>query len=465
MTAREQHSRAEGASRCHRALVAPRTWRAGALAALALSAASCHREAEPPAPVRGPSAARAASAPASASASVAVAPASDKPLGWTQAGGSAARTSTTGETGPETSPAVVWSTPVAVNEVSEPVLSRIGGREAVLVGSGEEALALDLRSGKTLWSYKVGSLVDASLLVLGDTCWVFGLDSILLELSAADGTLRKAHEDIDFTLEAAPLTVAGLVVFEETSYSQEEKKSRIHAIDPATHLDKWRFDFMGGTGRMSSSDGQRVFVPSTTGVHAVGAADGQLAWEVAFPAQVRVCEPVVAGGRVVEAYGGYGPGTLACYDAATGKVLWTRQTEGRLAAGPTVTDDEIFIPIMQPAVVARYALADGAPHDPLVVPGRVDVRVVVAPHRIYWAADKTIGATDRATGQEAWRLDVDGSVSTLVVAGDMLLAVRFDGFLSAIESAPGGAAPATSASMATAAGAPAAASGPTPGGR
>ncbi|MEU9043023.1 MULTISPECIES: PQQ-binding-like beta-propeller repeat protein [unclassified Kitasatospora] len=110
----------------------------------------------------------------------------------------------------------------------------------------------------------------------------------------------------------------------------------VGAAAPVDHLGVWQLDTSGGW-RLAAGDGV-VCVVSTSGVHVLDAASGELRWEAALPDWAEDAwdqDPVVGGGRVFAAHGS----SLRCYDAATGAVRWSSDpgASGVLAlAGDTV---------------------------------------------------------------------------------------------------------------------------------
>jgi outer membrane protein assembly factor BamB len=402
------------------------------LATLVLLGASCDRdEAAPGTTAPGPSAS--ATAPAATDG---------KASSWTQAAGNAQRTAATDEPGPRALPGIAWTNPVAREIVSEPVFGVAGGRSAVLMSSDKEVLAFELESGKLIWSRAVPSSVNASPAVAGGHVWVMAMENMAFLLDPKDGAITKELEQ-DFTLEASPLLTGDMVIYEETSLSAQVPESRLHAVDAATGAERWHHDYLHAAGRAPSTDGERVFVASNDGVHAVRLADGAKLWTHSFPLLVRVYSPVVAGGLVIVSGGSYEPGHLTALDPATGAVKWSVRTAGRIGAPIAIAGEEILVPVMD-GKVHRHALKDGADAGVLDPGGRTDARPAVSATRIYVPVGQTVVAFDRATLQESWRLELedlavsDAGIEHLAVLGSKLLGVRLDGHVHALV-APGGA--------------------------
>ena len=361
---------------------------------------------------------------------------------WTQAGGNAQRTAATDEPGPRALPGIAWTNPVAKEVVSEPVFGVVAGRGAVLMSSDKEVLAFELETGKPIWSRATPSSINASPAVAGGHVWVLAMDNTAFLLDPKDGAITKELEQ-DFTLEASPLLTGDMVVYEETSLSAQVPESRLHAADAVTGAERWHHDYVRAAGRAPSTDGERVFVASNDAVHAVSLADGSKLWSHSFPLLVRVYSPVVAGGVVIVSGGSYDPGHLTALDPATGAVKWDVRTAGRIGAPVAIAGDEILVPVMD-GRIHRHALKDGSDAGVLDPGGRTDARPAVSATRIYVPVGQTVVAFDRATFQEAWRLELedlavsDAGIEHLAVMGSKLLVVRLDGHVHALE-APGGA--------------------------
>ncbi|GIE99629.1 hsp70 family protein [Paractinoplanes rishiriensis] len=86
--------------------------------------------------------------------------------------------------------------------------------------------------------------------------------------------------------------------------------------------------------------GDRVLVGGQDGtLRAYRRADGQLDWELAVGAGLRVADRVAAG----VAYATTADGAVLAVDAERGEVLWRRDTGGAVDARPVAGDDRVFV--------------------------------------------------------------------------------------------------------------------------
>ena len=223
--------------------------------------------------------------------------------------------------------------------------------------------------------------------------------------------------------------------------SHDVPQSRLHAWDVAKREDRWHFDYPKGAARLASTDGERIFQPAGNAVHAVKAADGTEVWKDEFSAQIRMYGPMVRDGRVVSVRGPYGPATVECLDAATGKQIWTALTGSRASQQPAMTEDEVLVPVMMEDGIDRFSLKDGTRLGRFKTPIRPDSTIAVSPNRIYIGGQKMVAALDRKTGAVVWKQDYSGDIAFLAIAGDKLLVARLDGFLDALGAAPAPAPP------------------------
>lgn len=348
-------------------------------------------------------------------------------LSWTTAAADVGRTGAVADPGPETLPGIVWSATVEPNVVSEPVLARGPKGELVLVGSGENVLALDAERGTTVWQHVVGSLVNAAPLPVGDRCFVAGTDAVGALVSLADGSVLKKLE-FDFVLEASPAFAGGSILFEETSVSSQSPNSILYALDPATGATRWRWEYPNGVAGVAAADGERVYVTVADGLRAARLADGVEQWHWPRDRAITQYGPLARDGRLYEIHGGMQPWDAGCLDAATGKPIWTAKLPGRGCAPPALAASHLLVPMVD-ATLVRVSISDGKVEIPRALAARVETRPAVGRKLAYLGAGTLVLALDRETLEEAWRLDVGGPIAWVTIDGERLLVARLDGFL------------------------------------
>jgi outer membrane protein assembly factor BamB len=343
-----------------------------------------------------------------------------------------APTGATTDPGPETSPRLAWAAPVGVNAVTPPARVTIAGRDHVLVGSGSDVVAFDLRSGAATWTAPGADLVNATPVALGDAVVALDMAGHARTLDLATGAMR-ADVELDFPLQTSPVVAAGVLAFEEKAPSAVEPESLLHGWDASTRTPKWKASYPLARGGTPGTDGTRVFVVTRDTVRAHALADGSASWTQPLGPARRAYDPVVSGGSVVVLAQAV-PSRLACFDAATGAVKWTAELPGLLSdVSPTVTDDEVIVPTSDPLGLTRFALADGAPRPFVPLPANAVAQVVAAPKRLYVPTRAAVLGLDRATGEVAWRSEVTGLILHVTVVGTRLLVALADGKLLCLD--------------------------------
>ena len=184
-----------------------------------------------------------------------------------------------------------------------------------------------------------------------------------------------------------------------------------------------------------AADGERVYVASGEAIHALSAANGQVAWRV--PTGTRPTAPPLAHAGWVIAVAG---GELIAIRASDGTVVWRRHV-GPVEFRPSLDGEQLVVSIVD-GQVAALDLRDGSPRwttrlgaspsEPLVIGGRVYVgtkdryfyslrsssgrivdhkrvaaelmgRVAVTEQHVFFAAlDNTINALLRRDGAVRW---------------------------------------------------------------
>jgi len=251
-------------------------------------------------------------------------------------------------------------------------------------------------------------------------------------------------------LELPPVAGYGLLY-------EESFDGVIHAIDPETGAERWRYDshrcgwsspaLAGGflfatsignaecSSRLSGGEivalsartgevrwrrtigpsessplveNGTVYFGSTNGrVYAFSAATGEERWSYATGGPVKA-SPALAGGRLF--VGSYG-GNFSALDARTGKLLWQSGGHGSLYSSPAVVDGRVYVGSIGGSVYAfsarngselwSFATADRVYASPAVWRGIV----------LIGSYDHTFYALNGATGTLRWDFRAGGAIS------------------------------------------------------
>jgi outer membrane protein assembly factor BamB len=182
-----------------------------------------------------------------------------------------------------------------------------------------------------------------------------GVQGVLSCIDAASGKKVWRKEDAkgghpSFFTSCSPIVVNGLCIVQLGG----EKKGAIVAYDLARGDEKWQWS---GDGTAYSSPvlltlgGAKMIVAETAAkIVALGAADGKLVWETAFPKgqgrTYNACTPMVEGQTIVYSGSG-GRGTTAVKvekqgDALTAKDLWSNKDNGCQFNTPVLKQGLVF---------------------------------------------------------------------------------------------------------------------------
>jgi polyvinyl alcohol dehydrogenase (cytochrome) len=208
----------------------------------------------------------------------------------------------------------------------------------------DTALALDLRDGHVVWSYKVGTY-DAWTVAC-----VFAIPG------PAPGANCPSPAGPDWDLGGSgPNLLKDLVVF-------GQKSGFLWAFDPANGKLRWSTmvgpaGIFGGIEWGTATDGKRIYVaisnssniPTklingqtvTGGIwNALDAATGKILWQTGDPDNVPDYGAVSEANGVV--YAGSLSGKMYALDSQTGKILWNYTTAGSVIDGPSIVNGVVY---------------------------------------------------------------------------------------------------------------------------
>jgi outer membrane protein assembly factor BamB len=307
----------------------------------------------------------------------------------------------------------------------------------VYVAGGGEVRAIDLDSGKVVWSkageqrYSGGPASDGKRVIAGT------LDGNVLAFDATDGeSLWQA--EVSSEVLAKPVFANNLIIVCSND-------GRIVALDASTGKSVWKLDrdvpllSLRGTGT-PVVEGDTLFVPGDSGkVMALNVADGALRWEQSVNVSSgrneleRVAD--IDGGMVVASgdlfVSGYN-GQTSAVTASAGSTLWTYQ--GPSVVGLIVDDRHVYLTNSASEVIAldRRSGAELWKQDALqnrfvTKPAIVNEKVVVGDLEGYLhALNIETGVLEGRT-----RVGKDGFASAPVVRNDLLIAQTSAGAIAA----------------------------------
>ncbi len=333
-------------------------------------------------------------------------------VGWGTLKGDMGRTAARGDA-PSRGPEVRREAEVgsSLDREDRPLDAPIACSEGVLVvARAERVTALGAEDLRTRWETGLDGPVIASPVVSGGRVFV-GTSRGLTALRLADGAGEWTYAAA-YGVGAAPLVTGG------TIYACVGNEAVV-ALDPATGARRWERRCAAGRAAPALA-GDRVIVGvRSSEVLALDPSTGAVAWRVPVAGGVSFA-PAAVGGSVIV---GDGARRIRCLDGRTGRTLWERSVEGRFAGdGPAVTaraivfaTDRMEIEAYDPATGSRlWRRWMGTTH--LSSPAQAGAVTL-------FGARTRLHAVATESGDDLWRIDLDGEVASPVVSGGVVYAL------------------------------------------
>jgi outer membrane protein assembly factor BamB len=314
----------------------------------------------------------------------------------------------------------VWAVPVGIGHAS-PIVD--GQRVYVFARKGEQEVtqALDLGTGKTLWTaaydqpYTMNSAATShgkgpksTPLLAGGRLYTLGISGVLSALDAATGKVAWRHAfdkefgpPPDFGTATSPLFDNGLVI----AHVGGINAGALRAFDPATGATKWSWtgDGPGYASPVSfTAAGVRQIVDvSKTKVVGVDAASGALLWSLPLvtPYDQNAVTPAVAGDLLI----------LGGLDQATFAVRPTRGADGKWTAARVWDAKAVPMYMNSPVIVGDtvYGLTSRSKGQFFALDVKTGATRWTSPPR------QAENASITAAGGRLWCLTSDGSLIVL----------------------------------------------------
>jgi outer membrane protein assembly factor BamB len=211
-------------------------------------------------------------------------------------------------------------------------------------GSAGRVVALDARSGKTIWSRDVPSRTESSPLLDRGYIYFGSQSGRVYARSARTGALRWAYGAAG-AVKGSPSLLNGVLYFGDYS-------GHVHAVREDSGHRVWsvgtsgaRFGF--GSGQFYSTAALafgRVFIGNTDGrVYSFAQRSGRLAWATGTGGYV-YASPAVANvpGLGPTVYAGSYDGTFYAFDARSGRVRWRYGAGGKISGSATIVGGIIY---------------------------------------------------------------------------------------------------------------------------
>jgi outer membrane protein assembly factor BamB len=271
------------------------------------------------------------------------------------------------------------------------------------------------------WTYQAKDAFEATVAILDGKVYAASYDGNLCALDLASGKPL-------WTLKLGPIKVAPSVKNGGVYVGDED--GLLHCVDAATGKQRWKFETQAEITSSANFDGDRIFVGSGDQMLYCLSHEGKELWKFKIPGGPVMGSPALVQGRTFAAGC---DSTLHVIDTTSGKELGSVELGGQVGASVAVSGDRLFIGTMtnlvqavdwkKPELVWTFEPARRA--QPFFASAAVTDRLVIVGSR-----DKEVHALDRQTGKEVWAFPTRGKIdSSPVVAGDKIYVGSMDGNL------------------------------------
>ena len=345
-------------------------------------------------------------------------PPAPAPDGWTQFRGDPALTGVAKATLPATL-TLLWTHEAGEGLESSPVVAF--GR--VYVAAPHALTALDLASGRVLWTYKEldeQGIGESTPAVAGGLVYVGDLGGIVHAVRASDGTRAWTYKTGNEV--KAPPVVSGTTVL-VGSYD-----GHVYALDAAKGTLRWKHETQGPVhGAVAVSAGVAWVAGCDEKFRGLLIADGTLVTTVSSGAYTGA-SPAVRGGRAI--FGTFEEEVLAI-DLKANRVAWRYKPSERkfpFYSSAAVTADTVVLGGRDKLVHALSA-KDGTRRWTFATRARVDSSPAIAGTRVYVGSnDGRLYALELADGKKVWEFEAGAPISSSpAIAGGRLVIAAQDG--------------------------------------
>lgn len=306
-----------------------------------------------------------------------------------------------------------------------PVLVR--GR-IFIVNNAARGSAFDARTGRRLWTRRLGTLAASSFGAWKDRLFFAPISGRKDRTPRSDVTLyslsqRKGRilwrKRLSSAAESGPQVVKGILIV-------GDENGVVKGIAPRTGRTRWTYRASGAIKGGLAYDKGRVFFGDYSGeVTALRLRDGKLLWKASTSGRAFGLSgqfygtPAVAFGRV---YIGNTDGKVYSLAEGTGELAWRQSTGGYVYASAAVADVKGLGPTVYIGSYDSYFYAldarTGATRWRFRAPGRISGAASVIGDVVYFAnlQNNTTFGLDVHTGRKVWSLH-DGAYNPVISDG------------------------------------------------
>jgi outer membrane protein assembly factor BamB len=333
--------------------------------------------------------------------------------------GVATRTGVSASPGPAGTPAELWKLKVGDGPCTPAVV--LGG--VACFGSVDGHLyAVDVATGALKWTFFAEDWIDQPPAMATGTVFFGNIvgdrsgDRHLFALDAATGSEKWRFKSLYYGVNSSPAMVDGAVCFGAGKH--------VYTADPQTGDVKWSFEASDSVGTPAVADGT-VFFAHANRLTAVDLGAEAEKWTFRAGANITTC-PAVSDGLVV-----FGSDDANIYgvDALTGAEKWKFGTG--LIYHPLAVHDGVVYAVSYDNLHVLDA-ATGAEKWKVNMQRASLKAPVIDGDALILAAGNFLVSLDRASGQERWRYEAGGEITSPALWGGVAYFWSEDGYFHAV---------------------------------
>lgn len=201
--------------------------------------------------------------------------------------------------------------------------------------AGGSILALDIKTGDTIWSFSVNSSIHSSSVVANGTIF-FGTDSgTIYAVDAYRGLITWTCQISTASIVSSPTVVDGIIFIGSTD-------GRIYALNQTSGAPIWDFPTNGPINSSPAVFNGKVFCGSDDGrIYAINETLGTMIWYFETSSSI-VSTPAVVDGMV---FVGSTDDILYALDESSGLPIWDFHTGGPILSSPAVDSTKSIVVI------------------------------------------------------------------------------------------------------------------------
>jgi len=208
----------------------------------------------------------------------------------------------------------------------------IGYDNTIFISNNSGLKAIDSKTGNQKWKFKTKTLIHSgAILDKKGNVYAAEHSGVLYSINGKTGKKLWETKVTDFIILRSPV-----IAPDGTVFVTDGNNSAIHAIDPDTGKEKWKFESKEEPFHEKylpfpptfDSDGNVYMGDKAGSITALKIETGEKIWEHKTGEGNVVCSPTISPGGIV--YAGDSKGIVHAINRETGKEIWKRDVKVRL---------------------------------------------------------------------------------------------------------------------------------------